>query len=259
VLDFDIPKTVLVFSGRPDLEHSVLEIIAGIELGSGLPEDEVALAENVKSELRSLAAELSLSNAHDAYSKFSILFKRCLCTHSTAELKAIITDSKDEQHGHHMLKSAEFEFFEILEELMPGAFSDDEIDELVNHFDVNGDGHVSLDNFRVACFEMLSAMNDSTDLPKVELSTERVSTEDLITLGRISERTKADTNDKSEDHLRDRLGTKSSNRALEASISPKAMKNWKLLYCGGSQPVVDALTAISTRIGIEFHTEKFDW
>ena len=44
VLDFDIPKTVLVFSGRPDLEHSVLEIIAGIELGSGLPEDEVALA-----------------------------------------------------------------------------------------------------------------------------------------------------------------------------------------------------------------------
>jgi hypothetical protein len=52
---------------------------------------------------------------------------------------------------------------------------------------------------------------------------------------------------------------KSSNRALEASISPKAMKSWKLLYCGGSQPVVDALTAISTRVGIEFHTEKFDW
>jgi len=256
MLDFDIPKTVLVFSGRPDLEHSVLEIIAGIELGTGLPEDEVAMAEGVKSDLRSLAAELSLSNAHDAYSKFSILFKRCLRTHSTAELKEIITDHTDDQHGHHILRSAEFEVIDILEELMPGAFSDAEIHELVYYFDVDEDGHVSLDNFRNACFDMLSAMNDDSTEPPTPRA-ERVSTEDLIELGRRSEGSPVEF--KSGDHVRDRFRMKSSNRALEASISPGAMKNWKLLYCGGSQPVVDALTAISARMGIEFHTEKFDW
>ena len=32
-----------------------------------------------------------------------------------------------------------------------------------------------------------------------------------------------------------------------------------MMYCGGSQPVVDALTGIENDIGITLRVEKFDW
>ena len=250
MLDFEIQKTVLIFSGRPDLEHSVLEIIASIELSTGLPEDEVEEADAVKLELRSLAEELSLNNAHDAYSKFSILLKRCLCTHSTAELKGVITDHTDDHHGHHILKSAEFEVIDILEELMPGAFTDAEICELVDHFDIDDDGHVSLDNFRESCFAMLTTMNSASGELENQSRSDRISTADLIALSRGSGFNTGS---------HERFGTKVKNKDLEASMPPEVFKNWKLLYCGGSQPVVDSLKAISTKTGMKFHAEKFDW
>eukprot|EP00966_Prymnesium_polylepis_P033879 787879-Prymnesium_polylepis.1 len=34
---------------------------------------------------------------------------------------------------------------------------------------------------------------------------------------------------------------------------------WQILYCGGAQPVIEQLEAISERHGIMFRKEKFDW
>ena len=34
---------------------------------------------------------------------------------------------------------------------------------------------------------------------------------------------------------------------------------WQILYCGGAQPVVDALSEVSEDLGIAFKKEKFDW
>eukprot|EP00811_Abedinium_folium_P010511 NODE_19724_length_830_cov_4.974395.p2 GENE.NODE_19724_length_830_cov_4.974395~~NODE_19724_length_830_cov_4.974395.p2 ORF type:complete len:96 (-),score=26.20 NODE_19724_length_830_cov_4.974395:126-413(-) len=34
---------------------------------------------------------------------------------------------------------------------------------------------------------------------------------------------------------------------------------WEMLYCGGSQPVLDSLETISKKTGIHLSIEKFDW
>ena len=34
---------------------------------------------------------------------------------------------------------------------------------------------------------------------------------------------------------------------------------WQMLYCGGSQPVVDALAGIERDFGVKLRVEKFDW
>ena len=36
-------------------------------------------------------------------------------------------------------------------------------------------------------------------------------------------------------------------------------KNWSMLYCGGSQPVLDSLKTYKKKYGIELSVEKFDW
>ena len=36
-------------------------------------------------------------------------------------------------------------------------------------------------------------------------------------------------------------------------------KHWSLLYCGGSQPVVDHLKSYRQKFGIALSIEKFDW
>ena len=36
-------------------------------------------------------------------------------------------------------------------------------------------------------------------------------------------------------------------------------RNWNMLYCGGSQPVVDQLKAFKHKFGIGLSIEKFDW
>merc|ERR1711933_347768 len=38
-----------------------------------------------------------------------------------------------------------------------------------------------------------------------------------------------------------------------------AARNWNMLYCGGSQPVVDQLKAFKRKFGIGLSVEKFDW
>ena len=40
---------------------------------------------------------------------------------------------------------------------------------------------------------------------------------------------------------------------------PHRLRTWQMLYCGGAQPVVDALREISKRYGIKLRVEKFDW
>ena len=46
---------------------------------------------------------------------------------------------------------------------------------------------------------------------------------------------------------------------VEAVGGETALKRWGMLYCGGAQPVVDALTKIGHSYGIVFRAEKFDW
>ncbi|KAH8097181.1 oxidoreductase [Aureococcus anophagefferens] len=50
-----------------------------------------------------------------------------------------------------------------------------------------------------------------------------------------------------------------SSGALEDLVDPERLRTWLILYCGGAQPVVDALTRVSAKTGIKLKVEKFDW
>ena len=53
---------------------------------------------------------------------------------------------------------------------------------------------------------------------------------------------------------------KKSESADEFGIKSKfSAKNWNMLYCGGSQPVLDQLKDFKHKFGIALSVEKFDW
>ena len=54
-------------------------------------------------------------------------------------------------------------------------------------------------------------------------------------------------------------GDLSSADAFVDFIGPHRIATWGMLYCGGSQPVVDALRGIENDVGIALRVEKFDW
>jgi len=47
--------------------------------------------------------------------------------------------------------------------------------------------------------------------------------------------------------------------ALKDDIGETRLATWQMLYCGGSQPVVDALEKIKKKFEISLKVEKFDW
>jgi len=47
--------------------------------------------------------------------------------------------------------------------------------------------------------------------------------------------------------------------AFVTKIGVQRLATWQMLYCGGSQPVVDALESIQADYGLSLRIEKFDW
>ena len=46
---------------------------------------------------------------------------------------------------------------------------------------------------------------------------------------------------------------------LKRSVATDILETWCVLYCGGSQKLVDILRGVSSEIGIRFKVEKFNW
>ena len=43
------------------------------------------------------------------------------------------------------------------------------------------------------------------------------------------------------------------------AVGVERLVTWQMLYCGGSQPVVDALESVEREYGVKLRVEKFDW
>lgn len=252
-LDFPLPKSVLIMNGRPVMEKTVMEIVTGIESGAGLPEELEAEAAAQRRAMKELAAELKLGDdesAADPYQKFTVLLRRCLDTYSFDELVGFIGDREEDA-----VKG--FNMDEVLETLMPEAFNDDEKKRLASRFDSDGDGTVDLREFQQACYGVLSSM---MDLPA---GLEAVgSIEDLKKLHHSNSSSNLKRSESSADIAKSKFTGKAICESLQAAIDavPKdRFETWQMLYCGGAQPVVDALTEVSNKYNIAFKAEKFDW
>lgn len=55
------------------------------------------------------------------------------------------------------------------------------------------------------------------------------------------------------------LGASSGETIVARLAAGGRLRTWQMLYCGGAQPVVDSLQAISRKHGIKLRVEKFDW
>ena len=42
-------------------------------------------------------------------------------------------------------------------------------------------------------------------------------------------------------------------------VGAERIATWGMMYCGGSQPVVDALKSVQASVGVVLQVEKFDW
>ena len=56
-----------------------------------------------------------------------------------------------------------------------------------------------------------------------------------------------------------KFGNRGEQRIKHSDIPADCFEIWTLLYCGGSQPVVDTLQKIANKTGLKFKTERFDW
>lgn len=54
-------------------------------------------------------------------------------------------------------------------------------------------------------------------------------------------------------------GMEAQEKDFVESIGAEHLATWQMLYCGGSQPVVDVLVGIQRAYGVKLRTEKFDW
>ena len=243
-----------------DMDAHILQgIIGGIELGNGLPESLMTEAQVQRDNQRKLVKELQTDSLLGGYAKFKALLKRSMCIFSLEELKSIIGDGPAAvEQGTYASKpdSIQFDIVEILDQLMPGAFTEKDYHEVTNYF-----GDYSIQEFRGECFAILSEMDDQTQKKPSLWSREQpwrtkirlwpVSpTEDLYSLAMDnSEYSKALS----------KFGNRGEQRIKHTDIPADCFENWTLLYCGGSQPVVDTLQKIANKTGLKFKTERFDW
>mmetsp|Transcript_27804 Transcript_27804/g.94895 ORF Transcript_27804/g.94895 Transcript_27804/m.94895 type:complete len:706 (+) Transcript_27804:156-2273(+) len=258
---FELPKTVFILSGRPDLRRMVMEIVSSIENGVGLPESVTQEANVQKEQIRALARELRLDSARSAIDKFSVLLKRCVCTFSADDIQAFIRDG-----------AGAVDLQVILDTLMPEAFGAEEVAELVRHFDKDGNGVVSMGELREACMRIIGEMllegaygkhGEGAAEEKLRRAEEGAmahprSAEDLVKLGQGVSVTLGGRRQR--DLAQQRFNSKPGGDAPETmNVDPGAYKHWQMLYCGGAQPVVKALRAIAAETGIDLKEEKFDW
>jgi hypothetical protein len=53
--------------------------------------------------------------------------------------------------------------------------------------------------------------------------------------------------------------TYSSDQFIALVGGPEVLSRWQMLYCGGSQPVLNKLREVSGKYGVALRDEKFDW
>lgn len=242
VLGEDVPPNIFVFNGRPNLERAISGIILSIATGICAPEK---LYE----------------------SKFTS--KPALMRSKMLLEKALSVYSMDRLYGQTVMASQH-----CLMNFDPSLATVDKQGVLCTVRNLMGDKDYQLvANQIVRAFDEIDWDCDGR--------LDRVGFEDLISLllegeaQRITLDEEADagafTSDIQRDICREMFATDNNNnkskvendefgirRHLEGD-SKFSARNWQMLYCGGSHPVLDSLKDFKRKFGVGLVVEKFDW
>jgi len=238
ILRDNLPPNVLIFNGRPNLERTLSGIITSIATGEGLPEElHKKVLTHTPAEMRS---KLLLEKALSLYSMTQLYECTAKATNhhnedleplvATVSYRGVLSTMK------HLLGD-------------DGVLVNDKIAQNFEMADADGDGRLDRGEFEEFFGLMLGKQEEmSTSMVQIKRGLQQ-----MTTCRNLFENNSPST--PIPDPSKDDFGIK---RYLQ-SEGKFAARNWKILYCGGSQPVVDRLKDFNRKFGIDLSVEKFDW
>ena len=121
-----------------------------------------------------------------------------------------------------------------------------EITRNINKIDTEGDRQINRADFE-AFFDLMLTTDQDDSMVNIKRGLERMSTcRDMF---------ESSSDDKKSESA-DEFGIK---KYLQGDDGKFSATKWNMLYCGGSQPVLDQLKDFKHKFGIALSVEKFDW
>jgi hypothetical protein len=241
ILKDDLPPNVFIFTGRPNLERTISGIISSIATGEGLPEElQNRVITRTPAEMRS---KLLLEKALSIYTMDQLCDYTIKASNHYNEGSQPLVDLVNYQGVLSTMRH------------LLGDDCDVVTDQITRNFekvDSDDDCRLNRDEFEDFLGLMLRGSDTNEELASVKRGLKRMSTcRDMFESGR------AVSNSSEDEQSKDEFGIK---KYLYGDEDGKfAAKNWNMLYCGGSQPVLDQLKAFKRKFGVGLSVEKFDW
>mmetsp|Transcript_19662 Transcript_19662/g.27645 ORF Transcript_19662/g.27645 Transcript_19662/m.27645 type:complete len:732 (+) Transcript_19662:212-2407(+) len=225
-----MPFNIFIFTERPDFESVIAGIIHGIEGGEALPEDLHHLGKSFTTMPSQQRAIISLERMMSIYSKESVFDYAMQLDNPNINKNSMIStssqppaNSEDSVKGKS-LKEAIAKFIGDLGMILPS--------------------------------ELQEAFTGVVNLEKHETVTRQTFYDFMDNLFNRNDRKNVDIYSSKSIFIK---SDHKHNFIRSLSSGGNKLTNWQMLYCGGSQAVVNILTEISDKFSIGLALEKFDW
>lgn len=240
----------LIYEGRPNLERTIDGIIVSIASGDGLPEslnEDLDKVSTFKASPK-IRAKLLLEKALSIYSIETLFDYARECTNKFNV--ALGVDEHADSVDYRGIRK-------LMQQLLNGTYKgiEDNIAESYPLFESGEKGLMSLDSFRNFIEKLLSNDEEDGDVEEASASSavsclrHRMSFEGKgATVGNLGIQ-----------YATEPLKPESRTSYYLSGDGKYSAKNWSLLYCGGSNPVLQQLKAYKHKHGITLSVEKFDW
>ncbi|KAL7557329.1 hypothetical protein ACA910_020317 [Epithemia clementina (nom. ined.)] len=221
-----LPYNVLIFKGRPDLDSLIVSIVkASTNPGENL---DMSRYEAIHDHHVEVEAEAATTLEHDFYKEVT----RLLSIYSVDELfRAAV------HRSHLNSQSISYEGLQaLIKDIFIRQFSDDQLKEIFDRADEAKDGVISRKEFDSFMKYLEDNANKHYDqYRKIKRNGKVMGSAVSMTLDSDIRGTDEDT------------------------IKIARPDHWRLLYCGGSAPVVAALEKLSDEHDIPLSLESFAW
>jgi len=251
VLEDAIPGNIFIFNSRPNLERAVSNIIVSTTTGIFQPEKLLYGSECATSPYTTMPATM----------RCKLLLRKALSTHTIDQLYEITVIASNHCRTSFDPLIATVDCQGVIY-TMSHLLGDDyhllmgKISDSFAKLDDDGDGRLDRVHFEEFINLMLKDGSDAADEETVMSTlTSVMQRENSHVLESISH--DIENPEMEQLHNNNKLGVK---MPLQAGDKKKFLaKNWKMLYCGGSQPVLNTLKDLERKFGINLAVEKFDW
>ena len=245
---FKANPRMLLIQGRPNLRKTILDVMSSIELDAPLPR-----------EMMDAVRDMHMSTLYCGTSeKFASLLRRMQLTYSMGDLYqmamrctlAIFAESSNDSSLSEFQRGVTLSGMKrFIDEVgnVPGLLDEEQVSRVFRQLDTSGDGFLDRQEFAEAMHIMEGSAE--TDEEKRRRSTENHRFESQRKLERaFSSITTEGEEEEEEDRTRAGLGGQDVD-----------VRNWQILYCGGTKQVVETLERIGNETGVDVQIESFEW